>query len=137
MPDRSLFPQKPRRAGNRYEYLSLVFWPENGFIYIEDKDDNSFITCSRGDWLLRARAFSADATQLADIATRAGNAWKQQTAVQERDAMLALVECMVECARIAKKQGDPTDPKVIKWIQKHAPDRKIQVMAPSKDIIIP
>jgi len=138
MVDKSLFPEKPRKRGNRYEYLSLIFWPENGFIYIEDKDDESFTTCSRRAWLDRTRAFNADAKRLGEIAIRAGNEWKKMTAIQERDAMLSLVECMLECSKRAKAQGDPLDPKVCAYIQKHEMKRPRSFLMPgSSNIIIP
>ena len=141
MVDKSLFPTKPRKRGNRYEYLSLIFWPENGFIYIEDKDDGSFTTCSRRDWLERASSFNADAQRRGYIATRAGNEWKKMTAAQERDAMISLVECMLECAKQAKAQGDPLDPKVVAHIRKHEMKRPRTFMMPGSkedtNIIIP
>tara|TARA_B100000700_G_scaffold319225_1_gene413971 strand:- start:335 stop:760 length:426 start_codon:yes stop_codon:yes gene_type:complete len=141
MPDKSLFPQKPVKRGERYEYLSLIFWPENGFIYIEDSDDDSFTTCSRREWLARANSFNEDAKRLADISTRAGNEWKKMSAVQERDAMISLVECMVDCAKRAKDQGDPTDPKVIDHIRKHEMKRRRSFSVPGNttggNIIIP
>lgn len=141
MVDRALFPQKPTKRGERYEYLSLVFWPENGFVYIEDKDDGSFTTCSRRDWLDRIAAFNADAHRLGDIAVKAGNEWKKMTAAQERDAMLSLVEAMIECATRAKAQGDPTDPKVVEHIKKHEIKRRRSFLMPGtkedSNIIIP
>ena len=141
MPDKSLFHKKTIKRGERYEYLSLVFWPENGFIYIEDKDDDSFTTCNRRDWLDRAAAFNADAQRLGDIAVRAGNEWKKMTAIQERDAMLSLVECMLVCAKQAKAQGDPTDPKVVDHIRKHEIKRTRSFLMPGskedRSIIIP
>jgi hypothetical protein len=130
MPDKSLFPEKPCKRGEKYEYLSLTFWPQNGFIYVEDSSDESFVTISRKDWLLRAAAMAADAARLGDIATRAGNEWKQMTAVQERDAVLSLVDAMIEVAKRAKAQGDPTDPKVVDHIVKHEAKRKRQFVVP-------
>ena len=140
MADRSLLPKKPTKVGGRYEYLSLTFWAENGFIYIEDRDDESFTTCNRRDWLDRARAFNQDAQRLGSMATEAGNAWKKQTAAQERDAMLSLVECMLACAKQAKAQGDPMDPKVIEHIKKHEMTRRSKFLMPGAhngNIIIP
>ena len=63
------------------------------------------------------------------------------TAIQERDAMISLVECMLECAKKAKAQGDPLDPKVVDHIRKHEMKRPRTFMMPGlKDdtnIIIP
>ena len=142
MVDRSLFPEKPAKRGGRYEYLSLTFWPENGFIYIEDKDDESFTTCNRLDWLERTASFHADAARLRDIAEKSGNLWKKNTAIQERDAMVSLVECMLECAKRAKAQGDPMDPKVVDYIRKHEMKRTRSFLMPgsaktNNNIIIP
>jgi hypothetical protein len=140
MVDRALFPEKPRETAGRYEYLSLIFWPENGFIYIEDKDDGSFTTCNRLDWIERAASFHADASRLRDIAEKSGNQWKKNTAIQERDAMVSLVEAMLDCAKRAKAQGDPMDPKVVEYIQKHEMKRTRSFLMPNtanKNIIIP
>ena len=63
------------------------------------------------------------------------------TAVQERDAMISLVECMLACAKQAKAQGDPLDPKVCAYIQKHEMKRPRTFMMPGLEedtnIIIP
>jgi hypothetical protein len=126
MPDKLLFPQKPHKRGEKYEYLSITFWPQNGFIYVEDSVDDSFVTCSRRDWLLRSSALAAESDRLGDISTRSGNEWKKMTAVQERDAILSLVDAMIDVARRAKAQGDPTDPKVVDHIVKHESKRKRQ-----------
>jgi len=123
MPNRLLVPRAPRKVGGRYKYMSLTFWPEHGFIYVEDDDDNSFTTVNRRDWLERAAAFNREVKKLGSLADTAGNSWQKSSAIQEREALASLVDVMVTCARRAKRQGDPTDPKVVAWIQKHAVKR--------------
>lgn len=130
MPDKSLFPVKPRKCGEKYEYMSLTFWPQNGFIYVEDSFDDSFVTISRKDWLLRSAAMASDAARLGDISIRSDNEWKKMTAVQERDAVLSLVDAMIDVAKRAKAQGDPTDPKVVDHIVKHEAKRKRHFVVP-------
>ena len=52
------------------------------------------------------------------------------------------MECMLECAKRAKAQGDPMDPKVVDYIRKHEMKRTRSFLMPESvktdnNIIIP
>ena len=119
MPDKTFHIKPPRKIGERYQYMDLTFWPKNGFIYVEDRSDNQFHTISRRDWLLRANSFVTEISKIVDVTTRADNVFQKGVFLEERFALQGLIDAMIDVARRAKRQGDPTDPKVLDWIARH------------------
>ena len=73
MPDKTFRFKRPRKIGKRYQYQDLTFWAKNGFIYVEDRADNSFHTISRRDWVLRANAVVKELGKLGPGPTNADN----------------------------------------------------------------
>ena len=123
MPDKTFRFKRPRKIGKRYQYQDLTFWAKNGFIYVEDRADNSFHTISRRDWLLRANAFVKEIGKIGTITSNAYNVFKKKTFIAERDALQVLVDAMIDVARRAQRQGDPTNPKVLDEILRHTNKR--------------
>lgn len=93
----------------------LHYWAEGGMVCMEDDGTGEFYVVTVRDWLLRARAISA-------MARRAN--------YQERVDLQRTVENMVACAKEARTQGDPLDPKVQEWYRKHKPRNHILVELP-------
>jgi hypothetical protein len=119
MPDKTFRFKRPRKIGKRYQYQDLTFWAKNGFIYVEDRADNSFHTISRRDWLVRANAFVKEISKIGGITSNADNVFQKQTFLAEREALQGLVDAMIDVARRAKRQGDPTNPKVLSEVLRH------------------
>lgn len=120
----------PRRVGERWEYIDLVFWPENGLIYIEDQADGDFTAVMRPDWVARIITFQRQNKRLRDVIERTGNIARRDTLVAEWHATEGLIEAMVEVNRRAKSQGDPTDPAVLEHYQKHKSDKVTRIVVP-------
>ncbi len=123
MPDKTFRFKRPRKIGKRYQYQDLTFWAKNGFIYVEDRADNSFHTISRRDWLLRANAFVKEIGKIGTVTSNADNVFQKKTFIAERDALQGLVDAMIDVARRAQRQGDPTNPKVLDEILRNTNKR--------------
>lgn len=112
-----LFP--PRKVGERWEYMDLIMWPENGVIYIEDKEDGEFTTVLRPDWVARIIHFKREVDKLGEVVDKIGNIFQKRMMAEEWHIMHDLVMAMIEINVRAKAQGDPTDPSVLEYIARH------------------
>lgn len=119
----------PRKVGERWEYINLTFWPENGLIYVEDGRDASFSAITRPEWVARILHFNDVCRRLRDVIERTGNIQKRKSLVQEWETTLKLIEAMVDVNRRAKAQGDPTDEAVLQHVRTHKPKSQIVVPA--------
>ena len=122
----------PRRVGERWEYIDLVFWPEHGIIYIEDKEDGEFTTCLRPDWVARILMFQQQCDRLRQIIDRTGNIGTKQTLIEEWHVTMDLVEAMRDVNRRAKAQGDPTDETVQKHMRTHKTTATQSIIVPGE-----
>lgn len=89
-----------RQEGKRYTFQELIFWAEDGLVYIEDKRDGDFNVVTCRDFVARAKAineeaklslYPSDVQQLQDCVLKMHQAYKD-----------------------AKNQGDPMDVEIAK-----------------------
>ena len=113
------------KEGKHYRFRRVEFWACNGRVYVLDLDkaadtdadlDDQIQTISPGDLIKRA------------IAIRQMTGDKYADEIKEaRD----LLDHSTACAKEAKRQGDPTDPKVLEHFAKHA--RRSQILVPGQN----
>ncbi len=112
-------------AGDRknvYRYRKFEFWAAGGRVYIAD-------TTKAGDeaYDLRERLRTIAPAELMQRAVAIAIAAKDDYA-NVRSEVKQLMEDAAACAKEAKKQGDPTDPKVREDMTKHR--RKSSIIMP-------
>lgn len=98
------------------KFGQLSFWAENGLIHLNNEETGKYVCLSRLEALTRAQALSEEA------AHRRGDKYYDQ-----RNAMVELVEDIIEVVREAKHQGDPHDPKVLEHYAKHRPPQGVSM----------
>jgi hypothetical protein len=88
------------KIGQRYKFKNLQFWAEEGVICIEDQEDGELTAVMCKEFAYRARAINEEAkiTEDRDI----------------RKMLFDGVLDMYEAFKDAKRQGDPSDPEVIR-----------------------
>lgn len=112
---------KRRKLGKHYKFVvdpdgdsrrdpnsgNLEFWAQDGLIALHDDGTGEFYVISCKDWLERAAALNMhnNREMYSDTRIKIAN----------------VVDDMVKAAREAQRQGDPHDPKVMEWYNKHRP----------------
>lgn len=113
--------------GKCYKFRHFEFWPENGRIYLLDTDraadsdaelDDQIQTMSPADFMARA------------IAIRQIVQDTDQPHCTVRQSRKLLEEAVIVC-KLAKKQGDPTDPETMAYMARHR--RSSQILMPGTD----
>jgi hypothetical protein len=106
------------REGTRFEHDQIVFWAENGLIYVEDHRDGSFNAITVKDALKRAAVLTVEARRVAARIRASANTSGNRVAAEDRAKLLTCVENLITACRQARAQGDPSDPKVIEDLRK-------------------
>lgn len=96
------------KSGKRYEHDDLIFWAEDGVVFIEDKRNGDFNVITCRDFAQRARAINGEA--------------KRAKYPSDRDNLNDWVVKMHDCWKDAKGQGDPMEPEIAR--QKYLERRK-------------
>jgi hypothetical protein len=102
-----------RKEGRHRSFDNLEFWPEDGLVYMEDKNDGTFNVVTCRDFALRARCINEEA--------------KRAKYPSDRDRLNDLVLNMFEVWKEAVDQGDPSDPKIA--LQKYKERRKTVLLS--------
>jgi hypothetical protein len=110
-----------KSEGRHYRYMRIEFFAQNGLITVIDLDaagDSSAAAADAiqrlapGEWIKRA------------IAVRMG---VQEEYKDERDRAKKFLDESKEACKLAKSQGDPTDPAVLEHYSKHSKKSRILV----------
>lgn len=119
------------KTGTCFTYRGLKFYAENGFISLHDEATGEYFVLTRKEFLLRAKALSEEADKLRKLA--ADNPAQASWYSEDRMDLVRAVECMIECTREAKAQGDRTDPEVDAWFRRHRPTKRSRVAVANAD----
>ncbi len=89
------------KIGERFVFRDLEFWPATGLIYIMDyrdkcAEDDRFKVETRPEFVARLIGINDQV--------------RKEQYSDERKEMQNLILDMVACSRLAREQGDPTDP---------------------------
>ena len=103
----------------KVKYKRLMIWAEKGFVRMEDQDTGEFITITRRDALLRAKAINDGLV----------DKWPSERVEGQR-----LVSGLIDVIKEAKVQGDPMDPVVMEEMIREVNRSK---RAGSGNIILP
>lgn len=118
------------KTGKHYVYKQLEWWAEHGLIYMEDHSDDTFQALMVRDALERAAALTVERRRLTSRIVSSGGSSGNKVAAQERDMLQTAIEGLIEAAKEAKKQGDPSDPRVIEDLQKQ---RRKRILMPGEN----
>ena len=116
------------KSGSHYRYEptdkrgkgALEFWAENGMICLIDErapsgDADHFTVLTVREFLMNVRAINFEIERCANSAGRAsmaaGGGSPGGAAAEEREALHKLVADAIECAKQARNQGDPVNPR--------------------------
>jgi hypothetical protein len=113
------------KAGTRYEHDQIVFWAENGLIYVEDHRDGTFNAISVKDALKRAAVLAVEARRVAARVRVSAGSSGNHVAAEDRNKLLTCVENLIKACQQARTQGDPSDPKVIEDLRKQRKKNKL------------
>lgn len=82
----------------------MSFFAERGLIHIiDEKNDGDYKPCSRKEFLLRAKNFQMARNRSNDC--------------DEKHRLQCLIEDMIRCCEMAKHQGDPDQPGVMRQMK--------------------
>ncbi len=114
----------------RFKHKRLEFWAERGMVNIIDyrKSPPEYKSEMLREFLMRAQNFVDERKRIAHRAAVSTSTTGRRIAHEQIEELQKLIDDMVRCARIAKHQGDPSDPRVQEHIRKHGDSsRKIFV----------
>jgi hypothetical protein len=122
MTEAVLWPDPPKKVGNRYEYGPLTFWAEGGGIYVHDskpkpgeEERKSVMLPGWRDRIIALRGYLQRAESDAHVGSPQEIKWKAQHCFVIRK----LVEAMYDVGRQALNQGDLTRESVQKYYRDH------------------
>lgn len=95
------------KQGKVYAYKNLIFWAQGGVICIEDKENGDFNTVT-------AAEFAARIITVREILAKDRHRFTDE---RNEDHNFILNGCA--CVKEARKQGDPFDPAVIAYMNRH------------------
>lgn len=120
-----------RVSHRHFVYKDLEWWAENGLIYMEDHKDNDFHAVTVRDALERAAALTVERRRIDARARSSSHASGNRVAAEDRAQLQTAIEGLIEACKDARKQGDPSDPKVIEDLRKQ---RKKNILIPGENI---
>lgn len=99
-----------------FRYRSQTFWPERGLVCVVDERSGEFKQCSCRDWAYRTKQFQADLFR--------------NKYADERNEQQRMLEDMVRCYWLAKRQGDPFNPRSMREVSHDK--RSIRILVPEQ-----